>query len=221
VLGVPAGPGGPGGPDGPVGPVAPCGPVGPVGPVAPVGPGGPGGPAGPVGPVGPDTPTDQVPSPRKNVVLLAVPEARRAVPTVPVEILEAFREVRDAPDPLNVVAVIVAPAKLPDASRATIVDAPLAEDAEVRALSRVPVDMFDAFRDVIDEPLAVITLAEKLPDASLATMVDAPLLDEAVVLALAIVPLEMFEAFRLVMFAPENVAVLDPVPPLATGRTAD
>jgi hypothetical protein len=32
------------------------------------------------------------------------------------------------------------------------------------------------------------------------------------------VPLEIEEAFKLVMLAPENVAVLDPVPPLAIAK---
>ena len=41
--------------------------------------------------------------------------------------------------PLNVVAVIVLALKLPPASRATIVEAPLAEAAVVLALSKVPV----------------------------------------------------------------------------------
>lgn len=148
-------------------------------PAGPGGPGGPAGPVGPVGPVGPDTPTDQVPSPRKNVVLLAVPEARRAVPTVPVEILEAFREVRDAPDPLNVVAVIVAPVKLPEASRATIVEAPLAEDAVVLAFAMVPLEMLEALRLVSEAPdpenvVAVIVSPAKFPLASRATIVLAP-----------------------------------------------
>jgi hypothetical protein len=34
----------------------------------------------------------QVESPRRKVEALAVPEAKRAVPTVPLEILEAFNE---------------------------------------------------------------------------------------------------------------------------------
>jgi hypothetical protein len=35
--------------------------------------------------------------------------------------------------------------------------------------------------------------------------------------AVPTVPLEILEAFNDVMFAPEKVAVLDPVPPEATG----
>ena len=48
---------------------------------------------------------DQVPSPRRNVVELAVPEPRRAVPTVPVERLDAFSAVSAAPLPENDVPV--------------------------------------------------------------------------------------------------------------------
>jgi hypothetical protein len=82
---------------------------------------------------------------------------------------EPFKVVSEAPEPLNVVAVIVAPVKLPLASRATIVEAPLVE--------------------------------------------------AAVVLALATVPVDIAVPFKAVMFAPEKVAELEPVPPLATGRT--
>lgn len=52
-------------------------------------------------------------------------------------------------------------------------------------------------------------------------MVDAPLELEAVVRALANVPEEIADAFNAVMFAPLNVAVADPVPPLVTARTPD
>jgi hypothetical protein len=99
----------------------------------------------------------------------AVPEAKRAVPTVPLEIFEAFKLVSADPSPVTVVSIAVLAVKLPEASRAIIVEAPLAE--------------------------------------------------AAVVLALSIVPLDIAVAFKLVMFAPEKAAVLDPVPPLATGKT--
>jgi hypothetical protein len=46
-------------------------------------------------------PAAQVWSPRKNVVLLAVPEAKRAVATVPLEMFEAFKLVTFEPVPLN------------------------------------------------------------------------------------------------------------------------
>jgi hypothetical protein len=105
--------------------------------------------------------------PAVPVELMPVPP--RAATKVPDAILFAFKFVTFAPEPLNAVAVIVAPVKLPEESRATIVDAPFELDA--------------------------------------------------VVLALSIVPLEILEAFKFVMFAPENAAVAEPVPPLATGRT--
>ena len=53
----------------------------------------------------------QVPSPRRNVDELAVPEPRRAVPTVPDAKFEAFNEVSEAPLPENDVPV-TAPVKL-------------------------------------------------------------------------------------------------------------
>jgi hypothetical protein len=46
-------------------------------------------------------------SPRKYVVLLAVPVARRAVGTVPEDKLEALSAVKEAPDPATDVAVTV------------------------------------------------------------------------------------------------------------------
>jgi predicted dinucleotide-binding enzyme len=109
-------------------------------------------------------------------------------------------------------AVIVLATKLPPESRATIVDAPLAEAAVVRALSIVPLVIFDAFMAVRATPLpdtevkvpvvAVTTLAAKLPLLSLATIVDAPFAESAVVRAFAIVPDAMFEALIAVNAIP-------------------
>jgi hypothetical protein len=101
--------------------------------------------------------------------------------------------------PLNVVAVIVLALKLPPASRATIVEAPLAEAAEVLALSKVPVVIAEALIAVIAEPSPekdepVIAPAANSPEAPRRTIVEAPLLEEAVVLAFAIVPEAMLEA---------------------------
>lgn len=153
----------------------------------------------------------------------------RSLLTVPEEIDDPFRLVSDAPDPLNEDAVIVLPAKFPEASRDTIVLAPLADDAEVRALSSVPEEMFDALILVTFAPdpfrvpiklAAEILLPVKSPEASRATIVEAPLADEADVLALSKVPLLIFEALMLVILAPENEAVADPVPPAEIGRVA-
>jgi hypothetical protein len=101
--------------------------------------------------------------------------------------------------PLNVVAVIVAAVKFPLASRATIVEAPLAEAAVVRALAIVPVDILEALSAVIEAPepvnvVAVMPAAAKLPEASRATIVLAPFVADAVVLALIKVPLVIFDA---------------------------
>jgi hypothetical protein len=138
---------------------------------------------------------------------LAVPEASLAVATVPLEMFEAFKLVSPEPAPVTVVNVAVLAAKFPLASRATIVEAPLAEAAVVLALANVPLDTFDAFKVVSEAPeplnvVAVIVAPVKLPLASRATIVEAPLAEAAVVLALATVPLEMFEAFKLVTFEP-------------------
>jgi hypothetical protein len=59
--------------------------------------------------------------------------------------------------------------------------------------------------------------AIKFPEASLATIVEALLALVAVVLALPIVPDDIEEAFKEVILAPLKVAVVDPVPPEATG----
>ena len=119
--------------------------------------------------------TAQVWSPRKNVVLLAVPEARRAVATVPELILEALIAVKAEPLPDIEVKVPALAVKLPDESRKTIVLAPLAEAAVVKPLPIVPLVIFEALIAVNADPLAVMMLAVKLPLASLATMVEAPL----------------------------------------------
>ena len=52
-----------------------------------------------------DVTVAKVESPLKNVDELAVPEPNLAVGTVPEAILEAFKFVKDAPEPLKVVAV--------------------------------------------------------------------------------------------------------------------
>jgi hypothetical protein len=96
--------------------------------------------------------------------------------------------------------------KLPPESRETIVDAPLAESAVVRALAMVPEEMLEALIPVMAEPSplneAEIMFAPKLPLASRRTKVDALLAELPVVNALLIVPLVMFEALILVTVAP-------------------
>jgi hypothetical protein len=142
---------------------------------------------------------------RATIVLapLASEAVVLALAIVPLDMFEALiAEIAEPlPDkaPLKVVAVIVLALKLPPASRATIVEAPLAEAAVVLALSIVPVVIAEALIAVIAEPLPekevpVIAPAANSPDAPRRTIVLAPLLEEAVVLAFAIVPEEMLEA---------------------------
>jgi hypothetical protein len=95
----------------------------------------------------------QVESPRKYVELLAVPEARRAVATVPELILEAL--IADNPEPS---AVITPAENSPDAPRRTIVEAPLAVAAVVLALSIVPEVMLEALIADKATPLPEIEL---------------------------------------------------------------
>ena len=100
--------------------------------------------------------------------------------------------VNDAPEPLNDVAVITPALNAPEASLETIVEAPFADAAEVLALSKLPEEMFDAFKDVKAEPSpenddAVITPAANAPEASLETIVNEPLAVFAEVLSFVIV----------------------------------
>jgi hypothetical protein len=103
-----------------------------------------------------------VPSPRKNVVALAVPVAKRAVPTVPDDKFEAFKLVKFAP--------LTAP-KDPDQVPEVIVPTVAKLAAEVMlgcaAVVTVPA--------VVAAPLnvAVIVPALKLPEASRATTLEA------------------------------------------------
>jgi len=100
--------------------------------------------------------------------------------------------------------VTILPANEPFESLATMVEAPFAEAAVVRAFATVPLEMLEALIAVKATPLpetlvkvpvaAVNTLAAKEPLESLATMVEAPLADAAVVLAFEMVPDEMFDA---------------------------
>ena len=142
---------------------------------------------------------------RATIVLAPLAEAAvvLALEIVPLVIFEAFMSVKAAPfpdiAPLKVVAVIVLALKLPPASRATIVEAPLAEAAEVLAFAIVPEEMLEALMSVSGAPLPekeapVIAPAVNSPDAPRRTIVLAPLAEEAEVRAFAIVPVEMLEA---------------------------
>jgi hypothetical protein len=98
----------------------------------------------------------------------------------------------------NVAAVIAFAAKFPDASLATIVDAPFEDDAVVAE--------FGIFVNEAPEPenaAAVMIPAEKFPDASLVTIADTVFADVAVVLPLANVPVVMLAAFSEDRFAPD------------------
>ena len=146
----------------------------------------------------------------------------RALSIVPVETLEALIALMAAPLPVNESPVIAPAANSPDVPRSTIVEAPLAVAAVVRALAIVPLDMLEALILVRLAPfpeivVAVITFAVKEPLASRDTMVDAPLASDAVVLAFAIVPLDMFEALIAVNATPlPDTEVNVPVVPVIT-----
>jgi hypothetical protein len=119
-----------------------------------------------------------------------------ALSIVPVEILEALIAVIATPLPLNEADTVLA-AKSPLESRETIVEAPLAEAAVVRALATVPDDRLEALIAVIAVPsplneAALITLEPKLPEASRRTIVLALFDVLPVVRALDMVPLVMF-----------------------------
>jgi hypothetical protein len=147
-------------------------------------------------------------------VLLAVPEPNRAVATVPADKLDAFSEVSPEPAPVTVVNVPTLAVKLPEASRATIVEAPLAEAAVVLALATVPVVIDVPFKAVKAEPFAVITFAVKLPEPSRATIVFAPFASVAVVRAFAKVPADILDALIAVILPPAPDKVIN-VPTLA------
>jgi hypothetical protein len=122
-----------------------------------------------------------------------------------------------------VVPVITLPAKEPLESRNTIVDAPLAVAAVVRALAIVPLEMLLALMSVKPAPLPlcapetvtkVPTFAAKDPLESLATMIEAPLALLAVVLAFAMVPALILDALIAVRVNPDPmkfVAIALPV----------
>jgi hypothetical protein len=146
----------------------------------------------------------------------------RALAIVPLAMFDALVLLMAAPSPVNEAPVIAPAENSPDVPRNTIVEAPFAVAAVVRALAIVPLDMLDALILVRLAPfpeivVAVITFAVKEPLASRDTMVDAPLASDAVVLAFAIVPLDMFEALIAVSEAAlPDMLVKVPVVPVIT-----
>jgi hypothetical protein len=144
--------------------------------------------------------------------------------------LEALIADMFAPLPVNQLAVIPSTEKSPEASRNTIVLAPLAEEAVVLALSIVPLDMFDALIAVKEDPLPdilvnvpvipVITFPAKEPLASRTTRVEAPLAEAAVVLALSKVPVVMDEALIAVRAEPLPVNDVPVIAPAANAPPA-
>jgi hypothetical protein len=179
-------------------------------------------------------------APRRTIVAptlleLAVVLALSIVPEVMLEALIAVKAIPLPETAVNEpdVPEITLPAKEPSESRATIVEAPLAEAAVVLALSKVPEEMLEALMAVKAIPLpdtfvkapvvplkvvaldvvAFTTLAVKLPFVSRSTIVLAPLAKSAVVNAFEIVPLLMLEALMLVSEAPlpEMLALIVPV----------
>jgi hypothetical protein len=183
-------------------------------------------------------------APRRTIVAPTLLELAvvLAFAIVPEAMFEALMSVSATPLPETVVnepdaPVITFPAKEPSTSRRTIVEAPLAEAAEVLALSIVPEEMLEALIAVRTAPLpdkfvkepvvavtlveltsvAVITFAVNDPFASLATIVEAPLAEAAVVNALLIVPLVILDALISVIDTPfPETIVNDPVVAVTT-----
>jgi hypothetical protein len=92
----------------------------------------------------------------------------RALAIVPLEILEALIAVKATPLPdtevkVPVVAVTTFPAKEPFESLATMVDAPFAEAAVVRAFAMVPALILDALIAVMVNPDPIKFVAVTLP----------------------------------------------------------
>jgi hypothetical protein len=126
--------------------------------------------------------------------------------------LDALIAEIEAPPPMKFVAVTALAVKFPEASRATIVLAPLAEAAVVAELGMLVNEAPEPLKVV-----AVITFPAKEPAALRETIVDAPLASEAVVRALAIVPLDIFEALIAVKEeALPEIFVKVPVVPVIT-----
>jgi hypothetical protein len=174
-------------------------------------------------------------APRRTIVEAPLLEEAEvlALSIVPEAMLEALIADKATPLPEIERAVISPAPKPPDPSRRTIVAAPLAEAAEVRALAIVPLDMLEALIALIAEPSPLkapeIIFAPKLPFASRRTIVLALLAVLPVVRALSKVPEVTLEALIAVRATPlpetlvnePVVAVNTPVPlKLATSVVA-
>jgi hypothetical protein len=169
-----------------------------------------------------------------RVTMVDAPLASEAVvlalAIVPLAILEALIAVRATPLPDTEVNVPALAVKLPEASLATMVEAPLAEAAVVRAFAIVPDEMFDALIAVRATPLPdtevkvpvvpVITLPAKDPSASRTTRVEAPLAEVALVLALSKVPVVIAEALIAVIAEPLPVNEVPVIAPAANAPPA-
>jgi hypothetical protein len=146
----------------------------------------------------------------------------RAFATVPALRLDALVLLIAAPSPVNETPVIAPAANSPDVPRSTIVEAPLAVAAVVRAFATVPVVTFEPLIPVNPPPapltvVKVPTLAVNDPLASRATIVLAPLAEAAVVLALSKVPEVTLEALIAVSEVPlPDMLVKVPVVPVIT-----
>jgi predicted dinucleotide-binding enzyme len=102
---------------------------------------------------------------RATIVEASLAEAAvvLALASVPEAILDALIDVRAAPLPDIEVVVIAFAVKFPEASRATIVEAPLAEAAVVRAFAIVPALILEALIEVMVKPAPVKLTADTLP----------------------------------------------------------
>jgi hypothetical protein len=161
--------------------------------------------------------------------MLAYAPDTYAEPIVPLEMFEALIAVIAVPLPEKLLAFTTLAEKDPLVSRSTIVEAPLAEEAVVLALSIVPEAMLDALIPVTVAALplrdtALTRLASKLPLESRRTIVEAPLAEAAVVRALSMVPDEMLLALIALIPDPsplnkEALMTLEPKLPEASRRT--
>jgi hypothetical protein len=136
------------------------------------------------------------------------------VATVPDERFEALIPVKPPPAPLTVVNVPTFAVNDPLASRATIVEAPLAEAAVVAELGM----LVSPEPDPVNEA-PVIAPAVNSPEVPRRTIVDAPLAVAAVVRAFATVPVVTFEPLIALIAEPLAVMMFAVNEPLASLET--